>query len=297
MDKRWHEPVLVKEVIEFLNCKPGGIYVDATLGGGGWAEVILKASRPDGRLIGFDRDRDAIEEARRRLGGFLGRFEAVKATFSAISSELKKIGICSVNGVVADLGVSSHQLGESNRGFSFMRSARLDMRMDDSQDVTAYDIVNFAGVEGLGNLFFELGEERYSRRIARAIVREREKSPIETTEHLASIVSGAVPAAVRRGRIHPATRVFQALRIKVNDELNELKSLVETAPGLLEPGGRLIVVSYHSLEDRIVKQAFVGLSRGDEFKRVTKKPIKPAEGEILKNRRARSACLRVLERI
>lgn len=297
MTEKRHIPVLTSEMLEFLNCKSDGTYIDVTLGGGGWAEAILEASSPRGKLIGFDRDGQAIEESLKRLGRFGDRFEAGWAKFSALGSELEKIGIDSADGIVADLGVSSYQLDVAARGFSFSHPARLDMRMDDRQELAAYRLVNSSRACELADWFFEFGEERYSRRIARAIVREREKGPIETTSELADIVAGAVPERVRRGRIHPATRVFQALRIVVNDEMGELASLVETMPRFLRSGGRFIVVSYHSLEDRIVKRRFVQLAGANEFKRITKKPVRPTEEEVSGNRRARSARLRVLERV
>lgn len=293
----YHEPVLTKEVVGFLNCKDGGTYIDVTLGGGGWGEAILKAAKPGGRLIGFDRDINALDEARGRLAGFLQRFNAVKAKFSTFASELIKIGVGSVDGIVADLGVSSHQLEEAGRGFSFLHPARLDMRMDQTQALSAYRLVNSGGERELADWFFEFGEERFSRRIARAIVRSREEKPIETTAELADIVARAVPGKLRERRIHPATRVFQALRIVVNDEMNELKGLMKAAPELLNVGGRFAVVSYHSLEDRIVKHGFVSLEKTGRFRRITKRPVRSSEEEISINRRARGARLRVLERV
>lgn len=292
----WHTPVLTAEVVKFLECRSGGTYVDATLGGGGHAEAILSASGPDGRLIGFDRDDDALNEANERLKRFSGRFTAHKARFSELGAELEQCGIGSVDGVIADLGVSSYQLNTAERGFSFSRSGGLDMRMDRSDGRLASDVVNSEDESVLAKWFFEFGEERFSRRIASAIVREREKAPIETTERLAEIVERAVPPAARRGRIHPATRVFQALRIVVNDEMGELERLIDTAPKMLKPGGRFVVISYHSLEDRLVKHGFIRLAADGAFRRVTKKPVRPDEKEILENRRARSARLRVLER-
>lgn len=293
----YHEPVLKNEIVSFLNCRSEGIYVDLTLGGGGYSEAILEAAMPGGKVVGFDRDDAAIKESETRLKKFSDRFVARKISFSQAATGLANLGIESVNGIVADLGVSSHQIDQAERGFSFSKDAVLDMRMDPQQELSAYEIVNESGAEDLANWIFEYGEERFSRRIARAIVRERQSGPIDTTGRLAEIVARAVPAAARRGRIHPATRTFQALRIVVNDELAELKSLLETMPGFLSSGGRMIIVSYHSLEDRLVKQKFLELAATGEYKRVTKKPVRPTEEETERNRRARSARLRVLERV
>lgn len=297
MSNKYHTPVLLNEVIEFLSVLPSGIYVDATLGGGGHSEAILEATGPDSRVIGFDRDKSAIDESAERLKRFGKRFQTVNANFSSIGNKLEMIGINSVDGILADLGVSSHQLDEAGRGFSFKQSAPLDMRMGKDQGLTAYDLVNETEETELANLIFEFGEERLSRRIASAIVHSRKSAPIETTAQLADIVSGAFPTAARRGRIHPATRTFQALRIVVNDELGELKTFLADAPALLNSGGRVLVISYHSLEDRMVKQTFVGLGKTDAFNRITKKTVKASEEEIKNNRRARSAHLRVLERV
>jgi 16S rRNA (cytosine1402-N4)-methyltransferase len=297
MINKYHEPVLINEVIEFLNCKSEGTYVDATLGGGGWAEAILEASKANGKLIGFDRDEEAIEESKKRLEKFSDRFSAVKAKFSEIVSELEKREISSVDGIVADLGVSSHQFDVAERGFSFSGDSTLDMRMDSEQELRAFELVNSCRAEELADWFFEFGEERLSRRVARAIVREREKSPIETTGQLANIVARALRRSPARSRTHPATKVFQALRIVVNDEVGELQSLLKTMPGFLSSGGRMIIASYHSLEDRPVKRGFLELAKSGDYRRITKKPVWPTEEEVNHNRRARSARLRVLERV
>lgn len=297
IDEMYHTPVLTKKVVEFLNCGTGGIFVDVTLGGGGWSEAILEACGSEGRVIGFDRDRDAIESSTERLKKYSKRFTAMNAAFSNVGNELRGVGVLEVDGIVADLGVSSHQLETAERGFSFMQEARLDMRMNRDQRTSAYDLVNKNSEKQLADMFFEFGEERFSRRIARLIVAERKNGPIDTTKQLADIVIRSVPPFTKRGKIHPATRVFQALRIVVNNELGELKSLVEDLPGFLKVGGRFVVVSYHSLEDRIVKQTFVKFEKEGDFRRVVKKPLSPEDTEIDENRRARSARLRVLERV
>lgn len=293
----YHEPVFTTEVTEFLKLKSSGIYVDVTLGGGGWAEAILKGSDPDGYLVGFDRDSDAICESEKRLSEFGDRFLIIRSKFSDVSEKLKEADFDLVDGIVADLGVSSHQLNLPERGFSFSKSGRLDMRMNSDKGVSAMELVNSATEKDLADWFFKFGEERFSRRIARKIVSERKKERIETTGDLAKVVARAFPHSSGRQKIHPATRVFQALRIKVNDELNELTSLVKNLPSFLKPGGRFIVVSYHSLEDRIVKRGFLSLEKEGDFQRITKKPLKPSDEEVKINRRARSACLRVLERV
>lgn len=294
---KYHEPVLLKEVIDFLQVKADGIYVDVTLGGGGYSEAILKAGAQKTKVLGFDRDNEAIEESKERLKKFSDRFESIKSEFSSVGSKLKNLEIGLVDGIVADLGVSSHQFDAGERGFSFSEDAELDMRMDREQEPTARNIINSENAEDLANLFFEFGDERYSRRIARAILRERDKAPIETTGRLAQIVARAIPGGFKKRRIHPATKVFQALRMVVNDEMNELRSLLSTMPDLLTSGGRMIVVSYHSLEDRLVKRGFLELAGTGKYKRITKKPVRPTEDEVEQNRRARSARLRVLERI
>lgn len=296
MKSEYHRPVLLKEMLEFLDCRPGRTYVDATLGGGGWAEAILEASSPDGILIGCDRDDDAIEESKKRLRRFGKRFIALKTKFSEISGRLAEVGVSGVNGITADLGVSSHQIDDAERGFSFIVSGRLDMRMDRSSYPSAFEIVNRAPLIDLEKWFFEFGEERFSRRIARAIVAEREKNLIEKTSELARLISAAVPSSALNRRIHPATRVFQAIRMVVNDEVVELKSLLCAAPKMLVSGGRFVVVSYHSIEDREVKSAFAVLEKEGEFKRLIKKPVRPAPAEISENRRARSARMRVIEK-
>jgi 16S rRNA (cytosine1402-N4)-methyltransferase len=250
-----HEPVLLQEIVEFLRPEQGGLFVDCTLGLGGHSEAILKAS-PDARVIGLDRDREALTVAEKRLAIFDKRFRAVHSNFTEISRVLAQMDAISVRGVLADLGVSSLQLDKSERGFSFTADAPLDMRMDQTGGETAADLVNSLPEAELADLIFEYGEERGARRISRAITRERERSPIETTKQLADLVVRTlrVPG---RWRIHPATRTFQALRIAVNQELRAVEAFIPDAITALLPGGRLAIISFHSLEDRIVKRSFL----------------------------------------
>jgi 16S rRNA (cytosine1402-N4)-methyltransferase len=286
-----HQPVLVREVVEWLRPSAGGLFVDCTLGLGGHTRALLLAGAS--RVIGIDRDRDALAIALDRLGPLAERVEAVHADYRALPSLLEARGVERVQGVLADLGVSSMQFDAEGRGFSFRRDEPLDMRMDQSGGLTAADFVNEADEVELADVIFRFGEERYSRRIARALVAAR---PVATTGQLAAVVRRAVPT---RGwqRIDPATRTFQALRIKVNGELEGLDDFVRHAADRLEPGGRAAVISFHSLEDRIVKHTMRGLA--DEtpgaFRVLTKKPVTAADDELAANPRARSAKLRVGE--
>ena len=286
-----HQPVLVREVVEWLRPSAGGLFVDCTLGLGGHTRALLLAGAS--RVIGIDRDRDALAIALDRLGPLAERVEAVPADYRALPSLLEGRGIERVQGVLADLGVSSMQFDAEGRGFSFRRDEPLDMRMDQSGGPTAADFVNEADEVELADVIFRFGEERYSRRIARALVAAR---PVATTGQLAAVVRRAVPT---RGwqRIDPATRTFQALRIKVNGELEGLDDFVRHAADRLEPGGRAAVISFHSLEDRIVKHTMRGLA--DEapgaFRVLTKKPVTADDDELAANPRARSAKLRVGE--
>jgi 16S rRNA (cytosine1402-N4)-methyltransferase len=249
-----HEPVLLREVTGWLRPETGGTFIDCTLGLGGHARALLAAS-PETRVIGIDRDREALEQSRERLADFAGRFQAIQANFADLSAVLDRLGVEKVRGVVADLGVSSMQLDRGERGFSFLVDAPLDMRMDTESPETAADLVNNLTERELADLIFEYGQERASRRIARFIVRERGRQPITTTKHLADTVVRALNLR-GRWRIHPATRTFQALRIAVNGELEAVEALVPAAVSRLESGGRLAIISFHSLEDRIVKRAF-----------------------------------------
>ncbi len=291
-----HVPVLLEEVLELLDLHPGATVVDATLGLAGHASAIAKRIGSAGTLIGFDRDQSAIAIARQQLdklqaelGSDMPKVQLVGQAFSTAVQDLPTAG---VDALLADVGVSSLQLDEGERGFSFRYDAPLDMRMDTRSGVTAGQVVNQADEEDLANLIYEFGEERRSRRIARAIVRAR---PLTTTAELARVVSAAAPA-MKQDKIHPATKTFQALRIYVNDELGELRSLLEAAPRVLKPGGRLAVISFHSLEDRLVKDAF---RDGAEkvWKVLTRRPVVAGDEETSRNPRSRSAKLRVAARL
>jgi 16S rRNA (cytosine1402-N4)-methyltransferase len=280
-----HIPVLSQEVIEGLTVQPGGHYLDATVGGGGHSRLILKAA-PDVRVTAVDQDEDALTAAKKELAEFGDRIQFVHTNFAAYNFPHETF-----DGMVADLGVSSYHLDKPERGFSFRREANLDMRMDRRQALTAADVINEWDETELANIFFKYGEERLSRRIARRIV---EKRPFHTTTELAEAIASSVPAKYRHGRIHPATRVFQALRIAVNDELKSLEIFLNKAPNSLVPGGKIAIISFHSLEDRIVKHSF---KDAPLLKVLTKKPITAQEEEIANNPRARSAKLRIAERL
>src|SRR6188768_1586477 len=289
-----HAPVLVGEVLEQLQPSRGGLFVDGTVGLGGHARAILEAGAS--RLIGIDRDRAALALAAAALAGFDDRVELVHGDYRDLQQVIAARGISAVDGVLVDLGVSSMQLDEAGRGFSFRRDEPLDMRMDRSSGVTAAEAIAGADERTLADVIYQFGEERYSRRIARNIVAVRATAPIETTAQLADVVRRSVP---RRGyeRIDPATRTFQAMRIWVNRELEGLDAFLERGAGLLNPAGRMAVISFHSLEDRIVKHTFRGLQqRGTGLTVRTKRPIVAGDDEIERNPRARSAKLRAIER-
>jgi 16S rRNA (cytosine1402-N4)-methyltransferase len=296
--KHGHVPVLLKEAIDFLAIRRGGTYIDATVGLGGHSYEIAKRLGAQGRLIGVDKDPAALEAARVRLqpppelSGVWPKVELIHGSFADLANDQRPTAS---DGLIADLGVSSLQLDNAERGFSFQAEGPLDMRMNTQSGATAEQVVNQVDEITLANLIYEFGEERRSRRIARAIVRSR---PIRTTAQLAEIVSAAArPMNQAERRIHPATRTFQALRIFVNRELDDLRALMESAPGLLKPGGRLVIISFHSLEDRIVKDALrEGLKQG-HYRLLTKKPVTASEEEIDLNPRSRSAKLRAAERI
>ncbi len=272
--------------------------MDCTLGQGGLAARVLEASAPDGILIGIDRDEAAIDAARDRLKSYGGRVRFIRGHFHELRQHMTSVGVSEVDGVVFDLGVSSAQLDQPERGFSFLADGPLDMRMDRSGGPTAADLLNRLPESELADLIYRYGEERYSRRIARAIVRAREARPLRTTLELASVIRAAVPPPYRHGRLHCATRTFQALRIAVNRELEGLDESLRAAADVLAPGGRLCAVSFHSLEDRIVKRTLRALSQGPDpcLVVLTKKPQVPTEQERRDNPRARSAKLRVAER-
>ncbi len=294
-----HWPVMPEELLFWLRPHEGGIFLDCTVGYCGHAEKVLEVSSPSGIVVGIDRDIQAIEAGRKRLERFGPRAVLVKGHFVELKRHLAEQGISSVRGVLFDLGVSSPQIDEPSRGFSFQTAGPLDMRMDQSAGKTAADILNRTDEVDLANLIYEFGEERYSRRIARAIVRARADRPFETTSDVVSVIEAAVPAHYRRGRIHCATRTFQALRIAVNQELEHLEPALRAAVDVLEPGGRLCVLSFHSLEDRIVKHTFRALSAqaGGELEILTKRPQIPTDEEIGRNPRSRSAKLRVIQRM
>jgi 16S rRNA (cytosine1402-N4)-methyltransferase len=291
-----HVPVLLKDAIEFLHVRAGTTVADCTLGMAGHAAEIIRRLGPQGHLIGFDRDAEALALAKEQLDQVVNELgtQAPKVTLvgEAFSSIARHVEPASLDGILADFGISSLQLGEAHRGFSFSADGPLDMRMDTRSSPDAAQVVNEANERELADLIYEYGEERRSRRIARAIVRGR---PVTTTGQLARIVATAAPA-MKQDRIHPATRTFQALRIYVNRELDEIRALLEAAPKLLKPSGRLVVISFHSLEDRIAKDSLREGARKGIWEVLTKKPVTPDEEEIEMNPRSRSAKLRAAER-
>jgi 16S rRNA (cytosine1402-N4)-methyltransferase len=299
-DAERHVPVLLEVAIRNLNVRAGGMYIDATLGMAGHSLEIATRLGPEGTLIGFDRDPEAMTIATRRLEVLRGELGEAMPKVVLHSEEFsfaaERVAPASIDGILADFGVSSLQLGEAHRGFSFQADGPLDMRMNPRQGVTAEQVVNQFGEKELADLIYEFGEERRSRRIARAIVRAR---PITTTAELARVVSGCAPPMKReRGKhvIHPATRTFQAIRIYVNSELDEIKALLEAAPMILKPGGRLVVISFHSLEDRLVKDAFREGAQAGTYEVLTRKPLTAEQDEMDRNPRARSAKLRAAEK-
>ncbi len=287
-------PVLVEEVLQWLKPKDGGVYVDATLGLGGHSRAILEASSPGGRVIGFEWDAQAEERARTRLAEFADRVLIVPASYTRLKSELSRLGVGEVDGLLADLGVSSLQLDSGERGFSFLADAPLDMRMDRSRDLDAAGLLAILSESQLADLIYYYGEERQARRIARHLVQAREEQPIASTRQLAELVAAAIPKKYHPRRVHVATKTFQALRIAVNGELDNIEILLKAAPAVLKPGGRMAVISFHSLEDRLVKQAIEG---SDQLQAVHKKPLEARAEEIQTNPRARSAKMRVAERV
>ena len=305
-----HQPVLLQECIDGLAIRSDGIYVDGTLGRAGHSMEIVKRLTT-GRLIGVDRDMAAITAAQEKLGPWMDRVTLVHGNFADLADILAQAGVSAADGMLFDLGVSSPQLDDAARGFSYMHDAPLDMRMDTSSALTARQVVNTWSEEQLRRILFTYGEERYAPAIARAIVRAREKSPIETTLELAEIIKGAMPPAALREKQHPAKRSFQAIRIAVNGELDALPPMLEAAINNLTPGGRLAVITFHSLEDRLVKQTLAKQSQGctcpPEFpgcvcgkkpriRLLTRKPIVSGEEELARNPRARSAKLRLAEK-
>lgn len=306
-----HISVLYKESIDALKVKDGGVYVDGTLGGGGHTHGILSSSGGC-KVIGIDQDTEAIAAAKERLNKFQNRFTPVNSNFSNIKGILSDLGIDKIDGALLDIGVSSYQLDNPERGFSYMHNAPLDMRMNTKAGKSAYDVINSYSCEELTRIFYEYGEEKWSKRIAEFICKKREEKPLETTFELVDIIKAAVPQKARLDGGHPAKRVFQAVRIEVNDELGVLKTAVQDFTDCLKKGGRLAIITFHSLEDRIVKQSFAEMARGctcpKEFpvcvcgktpriKTITRKPILPSNEETAENPRSKSAKLRVAEKL
>jgi len=307
-----HVSVMSAEVLHYLAPQPGKIYVDGTVGGGGHARQILEASAPDGILIGFDRDTDALKAASGNLAHYGTRVRLFHSNYADLAERFAQLGVAGIDGFLLDLGVSSFQLDKGERGFSFQQDAPLDMRMDDSSGETAAHLVNHISEQELAKIIRDYGEERWAVRIADHIVQARMVSPIETTLQLADIIKGAIPRAKWEERLHPATRTFQALRIVVNDELGSLEKGLKAAINMLNRGGRIAVISFHSLEDRIVKNIFRDYATGcicpkevpvcicgrlPQLKKVTGKPVLPGREEVLSNPRSRSAKLRVAEKL
>ncbi len=306
-----HISVLLDECIEGLAIKPDGIYVDGTLGGAGHSSQIAKRLTT-GRLIGIDRDPVALTAAGERLASYGDRVTLVHSNFCEIAQVLKDLDIDGVDGILLDLGVSSPQLDDGSRGFSYMADAPLDMRMNSEDSLSAYDVVNSWSYEELRRILFDYGEERYAPKIASAICKKREEKPIETTLELVDVIRGAMPAQALREKQHPAKRSFQAIRIAVNDELGSVEKVMKDAFSCLNPGGRLAVITFHSLEDRIVKTAMAGAAKGctcppsfpvcvcgkkPQVQIITRKPIVSGDEELERNPRARSAKLRVCEKV
>jgi 16S rRNA (cytosine1402-N4)-methyltransferase len=306
-----HIPVMRAEVREYLNCRPGGVYVDGTLGGAGHALDLLEQSAPDGLLVGLDQDADAIANARIVLAPYANRVRLVHENFGRLAEILSQLGFKGVDGILLDLGISLHHLEGSGRGFSFLREEPLDMRMDTRSEQTAADLVNRLREDDLKRIFQEYGEERFAGRIARRIVAARRRQIIRTSAELARIVCQAAPRA-GRSRLHPATRVFMALRIAVNGELERIEEFMDQMPGLLAAGGRVCILSFHSLEDRIVKQRLKALEQGRRggtwpgapatepegvLRILTRKVVRPQPEEVAANPMARSTKLRAAERI
>jgi 16S rRNA (cytosine1402-N4)-methyltransferase len=309
--QKHHESVLAKEILQYLHPREDGLIVDGTLGNGGHTELILKNTAPGLRVLGIDRDEQAIERAGKRLAPFRNRVTLIHGNFSDIKNILKKANVMNVDGLLLDLGVSSPQLDSPERGFSFMRNGPLDMRMDSTQKTTAADLLVKLSDEELVLVIKEYGEERFAKRIVRAIRKAQEQNPITTTLQLSNIVSG-VTHTPRPAKIHPATRTFQALRIAVNNELEHIKSTLSDSLGILSASARIMVISFHSLEDRIVKNFFKDEEKGcicpprlpvcacghkTRLKIITRRPVTPASEEVKRNPRASSSKLRVAERV
>lgn len=305
-----HVSILLKECMEGLDIKPDGIYVDGTLGGGGHTFKLIQFLS-GGKVIGIDQDQDALEAATKRLAIFGGKFIPVHSNFSNIIEVLKELDINKIDGFLLDLGVSSYQLDEAERGFSYMNDGQLDMRMNQEDEFSAYDVVNTYSEDELTRIIREYGEENWANRIAKFIVEARSEKPLETTYELVDVIKNAIPASARKDGPHPAKRTFQAIRIEVNNELKIIEKTIEDAVSVMNKGGRVAIITFHSLEDRIVKNTFKRLAQGcicpPEFpvcicnnkpkvKIISRKPILPSDREITENPRARSAKLRIAEK-
>jgi 16S rRNA (cytosine1402-N4)-methyltransferase len=289
---------MVTEVLVGLNCRPGCLYVDSTVGEGGHAAAILDRTAPDGELWGMDQDPAVLAVAARRLAHYTSRFSLFHRSYAQLGEVLKMAGVRGIAGILLDLGLSSYQLQQSHRGFSFMGDEPLDMRFNPQSDApTAAQLLNHATPATLEKIFRDYGEEPRAQRLARLVVQARRQAPFRTTRQLVTVIQQAQGPGGRRGRINPATRVFQALRIAVNRELEQLAAFLDQAPGWLLPGGRLVVISYHSLEDRQVKQRLAALEKAGVMRRFTKKPLTPTPAEVRANPRSRSAKLRVAEKL
>jgi 16S rRNA (cytosine1402-N4)-methyltransferase len=297
MELKFHIPVMLKETVDHLDLSPGKIIVDATIGTGGHSEEIIKRISPHGRLIGIDRDEESLGIAKVRLSDYKDSCEFVYGNFSGIDSILKSLSINKVDGILLDLGISSYQLANAQRGFSFQAEGPLDMRLDRKSYISAYDLVNNLNEDEISSLLWTFGQERWANRIAHQLVAERQRHAIATTTDLSDIIVKAVPYKYRYYRIHPATRTFQAVRIAVNRELEALEIALEKSVGLLDEKARMCVIAFHSLEDRIVKFSFRKFAASGLVEIVTKKPLEPTDDEMAVNPRSRSAKLRVAQRI
>ena len=292
-----HIPVMSAEILTFLNLKPGAVVVDGTLGTAGHANAILSAIGPEGRLIGIDRDKNSLAFASQRLKDFSQSCSLVQDDYRNLDQVLQNLGITEVDAILLDLGISSYQLDNPERGFSLKLDGPLDMRMDQESYISAYDLINSLSEREISSILRNFGQERWHNRIAHYLVAQRSKSPIESTKDLTDTVLRAIPSRYQHQKIHPATRTFQAIRIAVNRELEALEIVLNKSIDFLKVGGRMCVIAFHSLEDKIVKENFRGFVKADQGKLIFKKPLRPTEEETMVNPRSRSARLRVLERI
>jgi 16S rRNA (cytosine1402-N4)-methyltransferase len=299
LEEKLHVPVMLQEVLEYLKLAPGQIIVDATMGTGGHSLEILKRITPGGRLVGIDRDENSLAVCRQRLAEFKNNTEFVHANFADLDQVLASLGIDKIDGIVFDLGISSYQLKDAQRGFSFQEEGPLDMRLDKSSYISAYDLVNNLNENEISQILWNFGQERWHNRIAHLLVQERRNEPIATTKQLANLVMRAIPHRYRRSyyRIHPATRTFQAVRIAVNRELEILENAIKKAVDILRKQARICVISFHSLEDRVIKHTFRALAADGLIDIITAKPLTPGFGEIEVNPSSRSSKFRVAERI